>query len=946
MAAGFVFLLGGCTGGTGDPGATGPAGPKGDPGPTGVTGPAGEPGRDGQSCTATDNQDGTYTLDCNGQVIVVSDGAPGGSCSVADNLDGTKTISCDDGTSVVIGEPTEVPPGLPTLTGPYSGDEQESCQVCHGAEHDFAVGNYHGPDLAREASIGPNSSDNLCTTIDNVTVDVSGSAVIDLTIASAGADGDPCTTDDVPVSGVAGNDIRFTIAQLVPEDGLGSPSYWVNYVNTIQDLCNSPSSWAQITEAPHLCDGDLSDDVMNQATYERGSNGTWVDNQDGTYRYTTAVDITAGIDITNPPKPMSIAYDASRTHRVATQLSGGANNGIYDFVPDGSPLATREVVNIDNCNECHGTLALHGSGRLDVRFCVTCHNPTTGDPSSGNVLNFPVMIHRIHRGEHLSTVEAGGEYAIWGYRNSKHDYSHVGFPADVRTCDKCHKDAVDAENWRLVPNRAACGGCHDRIDFETGAYDPPVTGGSCTGTPECVAEMGPFATCNQSSGTCEISEHPGGPQSHDQNCSTCHTSGASGIGASITTVHEVTWDFEFDVDLSMSAPNNGQYYVAGEAPSVRIEIRETKNGGSLIDHRVTEEMVSRAYLYVNGPRSARRPVLTTAAEGLAALRAGVTNRIDGPWDLSGVDELALSIDGGPALFINVDCDAFADCTAATPDEVVAWLNGNAELSSVATAATYTSRGAAKVTIKSNSKGAGSAVQVQPGSCQAAMGFDTAIALPTDTRSYPENFLYQHADPLDDDPRVTWEADRIEYRLDDVGALEPGTYAVWVEFGATSYPVSWALETFQVGTALEEPRVATGCVDCHEDNRQHAGYFAVPFDADICGSCHDYLAQQTAAGPTWKGPGSNNMGFGAAPLSRRVHGVHFGADLEKPAEVHDGHDYSHVEFPQDVLNCTKCHAESSSWMEKPNRLACNACHDSDPVMAHTEMMTVDPTPLEE
>lgn len=70
----------------------------------GVDGAQGEDGKDGANvCTATDNGDGTKTLNCNdGSSFTVSDGLDGEdgtSCSVADNRNGTATISCDDGTS-------------------------------------------------------------------------------------------------------------------------------------------------------------------------------------------------------------------------------------------------------------------------------------------------------------------------------------------------------------------------------------------------------------------------------------------------------------------------------------------------------------------------------------------------------------------------------------------------------------------------------------------------------------------------------------------------------------------------------------------------------------------------------------------------------------------------------------------------------------------------------
>lgn len=88
--------------------------------------------------------------------------------------------------------------------------------------------------------------------------------------------------------------------------------------------------------------------------------------------------------------------------------------------------------------------------------------------------------------------------------------------------------------------------------------------------------------------------------------------------------------------------------------------------------------------------------------------------------------------------------------------------------------------------------------------------------------------------------------------------------------------------------------------------------------------------------------NSQFGFGVAPLSRRVHGIHFGNYVNKPAET-SSDDFSHVIFPQDVRNCTKCHSQSTSWNEKPSRLACLACHDSDAAKAHASLMTWDATP---
>jgi OmcA/MtrC family decaheme c-type cytochrome len=131
---------------------------------------------------------------------------------------------------------------------------------------------------------------------------------------------------------------------------------------------------------------------------------------------------------------------------------------------------TRDIVQTETCNGCHGVtsdtrLALHGGGRTEVEYCVTCHNPGTTDANSGNTVDMPVMIHKIHYGSSL----ANG-YRIWGFGNSLHDYSTVAFTKDIDDCTVCHTGGgVDEGNWSTVPSREVCGSCHDDVNFDTGA---------------------------------------------------------------------------------------------------------------------------------------------------------------------------------------------------------------------------------------------------------------------------------------------------------------------------------------------------------------------------------------------------------------------------------------------------------------------------------------------
>jgi OmcA/MtrC family decaheme c-type cytochrome len=196
------------------------------------------------------------------------------------------------------------------------------------------------------------------------------------------------------------------------------------------------------------------------------SGGTWTDVELGrsTYKFKTA--LPAG-------------FDASKTHTLAMYATrdlrtlGGTRHVVnieHDFRPDSQPVVDAwNKAETATCNQCHDPLAAHGGARKDVKLCVTCHNPQTIDPDTGNTVDFKVMIHKIHAGEHLPSVEAGTPYQIIGNSQSLHDYSTVAFPQDLRNCTTCHKPASPQGHvWYTNPSSAACGSCHDDVSFATG----------------------------------------------------------------------------------------------------------------------------------------------------------------------------------------------------------------------------------------------------------------------------------------------------------------------------------------------------------------------------------------------------------------------------------------------------------------------------------------------
>jgi hypothetical protein len=152
-------------------------------------------------------------------------------------------------------------------------------------------------------------------------------------------------------------------------------------------------------------------------------------------------------------------YDADATHTLGIyarrdllefDLDRYVDNQLEHFVPSGaSTPVPRDIVTTETCNgRCHDQLALHGGARTKVGLCVLCHNPTQGvDPDTGNSVDFPVMIHKIHKGADL----ANG-YTIIGYNQGVNDYSDVEFPAEINDCETCHTGGIPTQDFPLVAN--------------------------------------------------------------------------------------------------------------------------------------------------------------------------------------------------------------------------------------------------------------------------------------------------------------------------------------------------------------------------------------------------------------------------------------------------------------------------------------------------------------
>jgi OmcA/MtrC family decaheme c-type cytochrome len=211
-------------------------------------------------------------------------------------------------------------------------------------------------------------------------------------------------------------------------------------------------------------------------------------------------------------------FDATATHTIGiygsrnlTIFNLGTNyaSTTFNFVPNGAAVTrTHDIIRTASCNACHDQLSAHGGSRRGIDLCVLCHTPQTSDANTGATLDAKVFFHKLHMGENLPSVKAGTPYIPVINQFGTFDFSDVAYPADPgdpRRCETCHSQSTGAAHataYLLHPSRAACGACHDDVNFTTGDH------------------------------------HPGGPQFDDNQCATCHIpQGEIDFDASIKGAH-------------------------------------------------------------------------------------------------------------------------------------------------------------------------------------------------------------------------------------------------------------------------------------------------------------------------------------------------------------------------------------------------------------------------
>jgi len=319
-------------------------------------------------------------------------------------------------------------------------------------------------------------------------------------------------------------------------------------------------------------------DYLERWAYERSSGplGTWAEVGGGVYTYTFATAAGSPEALAEAPD-----FDATHVQRLVMRVGlDGYNNavGIQDFMLDGTLLDPQRVLApSDGCQTCHSPQmqnAAHADSYLDTRACNVCHSPLGhyGERMQNDDAYLTVLAHQIHG-------------AIEGAR---FDWSEVTYPQDIRNCVTCHTGADNmTDAWKSNPTIEACGSCHETVDFTTGE------------------------------------NHAGGVQANGT-CYVCHPADGDGFGKSVTVAHDTTPTGvnvpEFDVTLTITDPANSSYYVAGEAPQVRVTLKYHDTGDDVPYWLYTTPQDNAgavgnglrvASVYVYGPRAKSVPVLAT-----------------------------------------------------------------------------------------------------------------------------------------------------------------------------------------------------------------------------------------------------------------------------------------------------------------------------------------------
>ncbi len=276
----------------------------------------------------------------------------------------------------------------------------------------------------------------LALTVEEIAVSEDGTAVVKFTIEDS--EGRPIDLEGRRTHGEV--DVRFILSWLGENEAGQSTQY------TAYTLRTEESEDGR-TEEQSSYDQDGSFETLSVGHYQ--------------YTFGTEIDITKEREGLTHSLGVFATREVDNVEYVAT--------AVENWVPDGSEVSTiLDVVTNEACNDCHTRLEFHGGARRGVEMCNLCHTESNSiDAESGNTFDFQVMIHKIHMGEDLPSVQNGTPYYLVGYRESVHDYSEVVYPWSMADCSKCHQGS-QGERWITRPAEKPCSSCHDRTYYGEG----------------------------------------------------------------------------------------------------------------------------------------------------------------------------------------------------------------------------------------------------------------------------------------------------------------------------------------------------------------------------------------------------------------------------------------------------------------------------------------------
>jgi OmcA/MtrC family decaheme c-type cytochrome len=521
------------------------------------------------SCTVTsDGENATISCSDGSNVKIpvgpTLDAGAADNCEVAEQDDGTISISCPDGTEATVPGSNFVQSSLKLVAATAA-----SCGGCHDSnaakahfaamtvETDSGLSETCGT-CHKEGGIKPVSAVHarpelgppglkvqlLAAHIDSGT----RKPVVRLQISDSA---------DVPLAR-DGISISFVISKVEPvtpaSGGAPIPGPQRNYMSRNATQFDN-SAYPLGGNAPR---------VVPQPGSEASTMGSFAAVDTGVYDYTFAFALPAD-------------YDANATHVVAlwaTRTVQGVrfvSNAERSFIPatPEEPGSKHQIVRTETCNGCHNPLAQHGGVRQSLLLCVNCHTQGASDPESGNVIDFNVMIHKIHMGKRLPSVDAGTPFSIVTGQAANpviNDFSDVVFPRDIQNCQTCHT-AGDGDRWNTNGVRQACVACHENVD------KPADQGGH-------MFALEPNATCG--SADCHS------PSGEARDAIAAHLTSLNNPAARVMELKLI----KVEVDD------------ADSAPSVRFSAATgTRGGGAPADPVTSTASFSLLEVFINGPNS-------------------------------------------------------------------------------------------------------------------------------------------------------------------------------------------------------------------------------------------------------------------------------------------------------------------------------------------------------